>query len=219
MKVVLLGLWVLWGSSCTTTEGTVEEMDNEIKTSGQIMDSKIGVNDDNQAIIQTETAADDELRIQQWNNNKKEDEVESEFLALKQCREDRADPRLGGSGDVRPIPAVDNLKMPSEIKEQIGIDSKDGQLKVVKKELYVKRLKQERRYEVTLNKMLKTLVQYKESCERKMRQARVKAGLPGQRYKAEGYYTADGTWVQTRKGENTLDDAFEIKAKIKKSSN
>lgn len=218
MKVLFAALLV-FSTSCTTTEGTVEEIDTGLEQKGKVGDSKIGVNDDGQAIIQTETAADDELRLQQWNNQRKEDDVNSEYLALKQCREDRADPRLGGSGDVDPIPAVDNMKTPNEIKEVIGIDSKDNSLKVVKKEIYVKRLNQERKYNTSLVKMNKTLKRYKEDCERKMRQARVKAGLPAYRYKAEGYYTGDGTWVQTRKGEKTLDDAFEIRAKIKNSSN
>ncbi|MDA9951446.1 hypothetical protein N9D31_02610 [Oligoflexaceae bacterium] len=215
MKIIAI-LSVLFFGACTTTEGTVGEVDTELNNKGQVGLSKVGVNEDGQAIVQTETSADDELRIQTWKNKQKEDDVTAVHDQLKQCREDMADPRLGGSGELKEIPDVDGLKSPSDVKEAIGIDSRDGSLKVVKKEIYTKRLKQERRYETSLKGMLKTLKNYRASCERKMRQARVKAGLPGERYKAQGYVSSSGAWIETLKGEKSLDDAFEIRALLKK---
>ncbi len=50
-------------------------------------------------------------------------------------------------------------------------------------------------------------------CNRKLRAARVKAGLRLSDYKAKGRYRSDGTWVEERKAERTLDDAFEIRGK------
>ena len=218
MKSLVAMVVMFFAVSCVTTEGTVEEIDTDLESKGQVGLSKVGVNDDGQAIIQTETAADDELRIQQWKNKQLEDDLNDHHFQLKRCREDSADPRLGGSGELTEIPDVDGMKSAKEIKEDIGIDKNDGSLKVVKKELYTKRLASERKFETSLNGMLKTMKTYREACERKMRQARVKAGLPGERYKPQGYVSSSGAWVESRKGENSLDDAFEIRAILEKNS-
>ncbi len=53
--------------------------------------------------------------------------------------------------------------------------------------------------------MQKTVEKHRVECDREMRQVRVKHGLPAQRYKAEGYFKSDGTWVETRPAEVTLD--------------
>jgi len=89
---------------------------------------KIGLNNEGEVILQSEVDASDELRTQQWLNHKHEDEIEREYLELKQCREDLADPRLGGRGSVDEIPQIDNLKSTEDIKEKFGIDD-SGSLK------------------------------------------------------------------------------------------
>ena len=57
------------------------------------------------------------------------------------------------------------------------------------------------------------------SYEGKLKTTRLEHGLPSERIRAEGYFTTDGTWIQIKLGEQTLDDAFEIMAKRKVRGN
>jgi len=65
---------------------------------------------------------------------------------LKICRRDLADKRLGGTGDVIPVTAIDSMRTPAEVSEEIGL-TKDGELTVVKEESYNDRLALERKYD------------------------------------------------------------------------
>ena len=198
--------------ACATNPHKVTEIDSDIDKKGQIGASEIGVNKDGELIIQNSSSVDDEMRQTEWANNKLEDDLKHEHYFLKMCRNDLSDPRLGGNSQVQQIPAVDNLRSPSQMREKFGLN-KEGKLKFVKREYYLDRLKQERELIKSLKKTLKTVRQHRESCERRMAAARVKQGLPAKRYKAQGYFTGNGSWVETRKAENSLDDAFQIKAK------
>lgn len=211
------GLITLLSFSCTTEDKTVKEVDTKLEKKGAVGGKTIGLNDDKEAIIQEETAVDDEMRRQEWVNNKLEEELNAEHLELQRCRDDLADPRLGGSGEVAEIPEVDNIKNPNEVKEELGITA-DGNLKMVKKEFLVDKIKSEKKYETSLTNLVKTVKKHNTQCGQKMARARVTAGLPAQRYKAEGTYDSKGNWTQTRKAEITLDDAFEIRAKEKGNS-
>ena len=96
----------------------------------------------------------------------------------------------------------------------MGLDE-EGDLRVVKEQSFDAKLKSEQKYQVTLKRMKKAVSEQRESCQRKLVMAREQHGLPGQPYKATGYFTKDGTWVETQRGESSLDDAFEISAKAK----
>ncbi len=109
---------------------------------------EIGINDDDEAIIQENTNADDELRSLQWANSRLLEQLETDHHELKRCRSDLSDPRLGGSGNVRDLPEIDGMKPVTEVKEEFGKDEA-GNLKVVKRESFQKR--------VTLKNATKTL--------------------------------------------------------------
>ena len=48
----------------------------------------------------------------------------------------------------------------------------------------------------------------------RVRSARIKKGLPGEKYPAKGYFDEDGRWIVTQKSEETLDDAFRIRQNL-----
>jgi hypothetical protein len=188
----------------------------KISTKMEIKDSidgkKLGLNSDNEVIIQEEVSASDELRSQQWLNAKLEDDLNSVHIDLKQCREDLADQRLGGNGVISDIPEIDNMKQTSEVKEEFGL-GEDGKLKLVKKEFYLDVLNREKKYTETLKSTTKLVSKHNDSCQRMMGQKRLKAGLPSKRYQAQGYFMEDGTWVSTAVVENNINDAFERSAR------
>jgi hypothetical protein len=200
---------------CTTTQNKPEALDTKMQVKGSVDKEKVGLNQEGEVILQSEVDASDELRTQQWLNHRHEDDIKREYLELKQCRTDLADPRLGGKGSVDQIPQIDDLKSTDEIKEKFGIDD-DGNLKLVKKEYFLERLNRERKYEKTLVSMKKVVTDYNESCQQKMGESRLQQGLPARRYDAKGYFTSDGAWIGIEKAERNLDDAFERAAKAKK---
>lgn len=217
MKYVLLLFFIIISTiQCTSTEHVVEELDDDLEVKSKSGDKAIGLNDDGQAVIQEESSAAEELKMQQLINDELEADLEQVHHEVKRCRQDLADPRLGGDGDYKQMTEIDGIKEKTELKEKFGLDDGDN-LKFVKRELYAERLKNERKYEKSVRKLVKMLKTQNEKCQIQMRTARTKAGLPAERYKAEGYFDDNGTWVETRKAEKTIDDAFEIKAKATKT--
>lgn len=211
MKIVLALAALFAFQACTSNDHEVRDVETLIEKKGRVGDKDIGINKDGEAIIQEKVEADDELRRQQWTNNVLTEKFETEHFELRRCRTEISDPRLGGDGNVREIPEIDNMASTDGVKEEFGADEQ-GDLKVVRREYYLERLNQERKVERKLRDMLKTVSKYREDCGRKLSHARVRSGLPANRYTAKGYYSGDGTWVETRKAELTLDDAFEIKS-------
>jgi hypothetical protein len=215
---VLLTLTVFVFSSCaTTSENKVQEIETKMEVKGQVSGGKLGIDDEGDAVIQQDNMADDELRTQIMVNSRLGEELKTEHFMLQSCRDDMSDPRLGGHGEPEEIPEIDKMKNATDVREQFGLDD-DGNLRFVKREYYIERLKNERKYETSVRQMLKTVKRHRLLCEKKMSIARNRAGLPGDRYTADGYFTSNGTWVETRKAEQTLDDAFEISAIEKNKS-
>lgn len=186
--------------SLAACSSSIKRIDTDLEHKSTTADGTIGVKDD-KVILQKESNPQDELRSVQWWNSKYEDDLNSQYTKLKWCREDLADPRLGGNGEVTPLPEIDNMKQVSDVKEQFGINQA-GELTFVTREDYLKRIQIERTYQTTLTKMTKTVAAQKEECERKMGMARVKAGLPSKRYQSSSQMPA--------MNETSLDDAFKI---------
>ena len=206
-------LLTLSAFGCATPSQYVAKdlVDTKMTVKGQIGNQTMGLNDKDEVVLQEETTAQDELRVQDVVNQYNLEKLRNEAAELKRCRKDMADTRLGGSGILPDDPDVDDLAPRPAMKEQFGKDE-EGNLKFVRRGFYMDRLKAARAYEVTLTKLLKVITRHHEECEFKMTAARNKAGLPGQRYMAEGYFTEQGKWVEARKGENSLTDGFEIQA-------
>jgi hypothetical protein len=215
MKTIMI-LAALALNACATNDYKVKTISTALDLKGNVNGQKLGLNGENEAILQEEVRAQDELRIAENVNAYFEEKIASEAAEIKRCMTDLADPRLGGRGE---LPAeIDYDMRPFEkVKEEFGL-AEDGDLKIVRKSYYVDRLKAARSYDVSLRKMLKVVKRQHEECMFKLGIARNKAGLPSERVMAEGYFTSNGKWVETRKGENSVGDAFEIQAENKARS-
>ena len=182
--------------------------EDKMDKKGEYKGATIGVMENRDVVIRQESTAESELRKLAAQAYELEVQLASDHELLVRCREELADPRLGGSGKVVEIPEVDDLKPMVEVKEEFGI-TQDGKLSFVKKELFGDRLVGERKYIDTLKEQGKLTAKHKKTCDREMRVARVKAGLPGERYTGKGHYQ-NGKYIQTRRAEQNLDDAFAI---------
>jgi hypothetical protein len=206
-KLLIAGLFVMGCAS----EHKMKELSTPLDVKGQISSNEfIGLNQSGEAIIQTKEKADQELRGWIWQNNNDEQEVNSTWHELKRCREDASDVRLGGSGEVVELPEIDNMKPTIEVKEQVGLINRD--MVVVKESFYKDRLAQEKSYNDTLSKMMRTIKKYKTKCEFTLSQKRVKVGLPAEKVQGKFIISPDGKLEGiAQKHEKNLDDAFEMK--------
>ena len=197
--------------SCASDPRAVQAIDTNITVKGNIGDSKLGLNAKNEVIIQHERQAQDELMIQDAVNMRLQDKANHHEGELKECLTYLADKRLGGTGEIPETLDVSNLKTDENVTEDFGT-AEDGTLKFVRKSSFVGRLRNARSYEKSLRAVTKVLKSQDEQCQMKLELARNKVGLPGKKTAAQGYFNANGNWVETKRGENSLSDAFEIQA-------
>lgn len=205
-KIILLTLFCV---GCASSH-KMKELDVSIQEKGKVSQNEVvGLNSSGEAVVQQRQKASEELRGIVWWNNNLEQELSSSRHELRRCRVESADPRLGGSGEVTDVPEVDGLKPTSEVREQIGLINED--IMVVKEEYLKDRIKLEKDYNLTLEKMVKMVKGYNQKCEEKLGMQRVKAGLPSQRYQGKFKISSDGKLEQVvERHEKNLDDAFEI---------
>lgn len=194
---------------CSNSPNIVHKAEDRMEIYGSINGKQIGLNENKEIIIQEQSSVEAELKAQEFKNYEKEEKLEYKKSELQKCRDELASPILGGNGVVTDLPETSDMHAVPELKEQIGL-TKSGQLKVIKREYYLERLKLERTYGETLSKVLKTISQLNDRCQREMKVARVMHGFPANRYEGTGYFV-NGNWVTTRRAEHTLDDAVEIK--------
>lgn len=194
----------------------MKQLDVSLTPKGKInTDETVGLNSSGEAVIQQKQKVSDEIRGYVWVNNNLEQEVSSERSALKRCRVESSDPRLGGTGEMTPVPEVDGLKEPSDVKEQVGLVN--DEIVVVKEEYLRDRLALEKKYNQTLENMLKLVKNNKDKCEEKLAVLRVKHGLPAKRYQGSFGVSIDGKLIKTMTPhEKNLDDAFAITEKNNK---
>lgn len=96
-KYIILALLV---TGCAS-EHKMSQISAPLEEKGKVSSTEtLGLNDSGEAIIQEKERADQELRGLVWQNNESEQEVNSLWHELKRCREESADSRLGGSGEV-----------------------------------------------------------------------------------------------------------------------
>jgi hypothetical protein len=217
MKMLLgtLSLTLGLATQCTSNKNKVKEIDNKIEVKGTTETGTVGLNEKGEAIIQEEIGADNELRRVEWSNNARKEELETEHDLLGRCRNDLADERLGGRGDPVPIPEIDNMKSYAQTREEMGLVGENKDLKVVRRTDFKEKLQAERQLSDSLRDMIKLVKKHNEDCQRKLGASRVRAGLPAKPYQAKGHFDQAGKWIQTRKAERSLDDAFEILAQEK----
>ena len=207
----------LFATACTS-DYAVKEVDTELESKGNVGTAVIGLNNKDEVIIQDNRKADAELTDLIFDNNRFESEIKYEYYEIKRCRRDRADPRLGGNGETVSLPRVD-FNRPTPSTEELGLD-KDGNLVIVKRSQFKDRLKNEREKNENLRSLHAKVKEMKDDCEIQMGQARVKAGLPSERFQGQVEVHSDGTIKKTINAhEKNLDDAFRIMRMKEKREN
>lgn len=197
-------------SGCASKK--LKPVDEKIDVKAKMGDKEIGINEDEDAVVQESVAVEDELRKLTWYNYETERKLKNEREELIRCRTDLADPRLSGNKKLDPIPELEISEDLSKVQQKLGI-TESGRIKVVKKEFLKDRFEKETRYKESLESLLKVLSDQNVNCGRELGYIRVQHGLPSERYQAEGYYGPKGNFVVTRPAERNLDDAFRILAK------
>lgn len=204
-----MALLALAASGCASKK--LKPIDEKIDVKAKMGEKEIGINEDEDAVIQEAVAVEDELRKLNWFNYETERKLKSERTELIRCRTDLADPRLSGNKTLDPIPELEISQDLSKIQQKLGI-TESGRIKVVKKEFLNDRFEKEQRYKESLESLLKVLSDQKTNCERELGYVRVQHGLPSERYAAEGYYGPKGNFIVTRPAERNLDEGFRILA-------
>lgn len=204
--ILEMALLAFFSSGCSSVQ-KVAHIKTELEVKSQSSLHMIGIDEKGQAIIQREVDADNKLRDLRWNIYDLEQKIQAGHSDLERCRVELADPRLGGGGNIIDIPEVDTAKDTSSLKEEFGL-TENGELKVVQKQLFVDKLSSERKYIAALNNLWGTLSKHKKQCERELGAARVKNGLPSNRYVSRGKFGTEGRYIQSEPAEQNLDDAF-----------
>lgn len=210
MKRLILTLLLLTAlPACSSNK--IKPVDEPLDVKAKLGDQEIGMNEDDEGIIQDSVPVEDELRALSWKNYETERKLKQERFDLVQCRTELADPRLSGNKKLDTIPELEISANLSKVQEKIGI-TQNGRIKVVKKQFINERIEKEREYRDSLDKLVKVIQENRLECERDLGYVRVAHGLPSQRYVAEGYYGPHGNFIVTRAAERNLDDAFRILA-------
>jgi hypothetical protein len=207
LVLTLLLLTIL--PACSSNK--IKPVDEPLDVKAKLGDQEIGMNEDDEGIIQDSVAVEDELRALSWKNYDTERKLKQERFDLVQCRTELADPRLSGNKKLEAIPELEISENLTKVQEKIGI-TQNGRIKVVKKQFINERIEKEREYRDSLDKLVKVIHDNRIECERDLGYTRVAHGLPSQRYTAEGYYGPHGNFIVTRPAERNLDDAFRILA-------
>ncbi len=206
---LLFALTILALPACSSHK--VKPVDEPLDVKGKMGDTEIGINKDDQAVVQDQVAVEDEIRTMTWKNYESERKIKQDREDLVACRTDLADPRLGGSKKLDPIPDLEMKEDHGKEDEKIGLTS-NGQIKVVKKQYLDEKIEKQREWAESLDRVGKEIQQQRVDCERELGYSRVAHGLPSERYPALGYYGPEGNFIVTRPAEHTLDDAFKILA-------
>jgi hypothetical protein len=168
MRLLLL---ILFSVACSTPHEVKELESGELDIKGSTTYGKVGLNEKKQVVIRNEKSADFELTVQQMANERLRDEAIREVRVLQLCREELADPRLGGNGKITNLPAVDGLQAVVEQREEVGLDE-GGNLNVVQEEYFMERLKAERKYEKDVRRLLETATKHRKECDMQLTAAK-----------------------------------------------
>lgn len=173
-RILVAAFFLTLGGCASSKE--VKNVDTQIDVKSNTNAGQIGLNKNNEAVIQESRDAGSELTIQQNVNENLQSTLDYERNQLQTCRREMADPRIGGSGDMAPLPEVDGLKNENEMREELGLDEK-GNLVVVKKQNLQEKLGAEKAYEKALRNTTKVVKKNREECEFRLGIARKKAGM------------------------------------------
>ncbi|MEN9528415.1 MAG: hypothetical protein RI932_288 [Pseudomonadota bacterium] len=191
---------------CASKKYGDEKIQTKLETSDKKTSEKMGFDKERNLLIQDKTSATDELMAQTHVNESLQAKLQHEYQQLKRCRTELADVRLGGTGEMAPMPEIDGIKDDPSYKETVGIDE-SGNLVFVRQEKFEDRIKSEKNAEQSYRRLTKVIAGNREQCELRMRKARVENGLPAERTPAVTRYEG-GQVIIVQPAERNLDDAF-----------
>jgi hypothetical protein len=191
---------------CASKKYGDEKIQTKLETSDKKTSEKMGFDKERNLLIQDKTSATDELMAQTHVNESLQAKLQHEYQQLKRCRTELADIRLGGTGEMAPMPEIDGIKDDPSYKETVGIDE-SGNLVFVRQEKFEDRIKSEKNAEQSYRRLTKVIAGNREQCELRMRKARVENGLPAERTPAVTRYEG-GQVIIVQPAERNLDDAF-----------
>lgn len=213
--IILVMIGTMFIFSCASKK--LKPAEEQIDVKANLGMKEIGLNDDEEAVIQEAVPVEDELRALTWNTYELERKLKAEREDLIRCRTDLADPRLSGNKQLETIPELEISEDLSKVQQKLGITA-SGRIKVIRKEYLVDRIEKETQYKASLEKLLEVISQHQRSCERELGYVRVQHGLPSNRYRALGYYGPEGNFIVTREAEKNLDDAFRLRSEISRKA-
>jgi hypothetical protein len=195
-------------TGCASKKYGEEKIQTKLETTDKKTSEKFGFDKERNLVLQDKTSATEELMIQTHVNEELQSKLQNEYQLLRRCRTELADVRLGGNGDMAPMPEVDNIRDNPVYKETVGIDE-SGELVFVRQEKFEDKLKAEKQAESSYRRLTKVIATNKEQCELRMRKARVEKGLPAERTPAITRYE-NGQLIIVQPAERNLDDAFQF---------
>ncbi|MCA2958625.1 MAG: hypothetical protein IOD12_00135 [Silvanigrellales bacterium] len=145
--------------SCASREPNVKNVDTTLEAKGSTGTQLVGLNEEGDAIVQEEKSLASEIRVSQHVNENLRMNVGTETFHLKECWKRRAQ---GTTGEMPEFSEYDDTALPAGT-EEIGVVA--GDIKVVRKEDAVARLKNERRRQEELRAHLSSVKRQREKCE------------------------------------------------------
>jgi hypothetical protein len=146
-------------SACTSRQPNVTQVDTKLEARGSTSTHTVGLDEKGDAILQEEHALASEIQVAQHVNENIRMNVSTEAYHLKDCWKKRA---RGTTGEMPVLSDYDDT-LASTGTEEVGIVG--GDIKVVRKEDAIVRLKAERRRQDELRAHLSNLKRQREKCE------------------------------------------------------
>lgn len=154
---------------CASNPNKPKEISTSLESSAYTPVGSVGLNKEGEAIVQEERSASVELAALQHVNENLHMDLNSEIFDLKRCRKALNRSTNGGDGEFPILTDMKKLQAVEKAHEEFGIEK--GQLKIVKKEMLVEKIKAQRVYQSELNDLLGVVKEQREKCDFKLANA------------------------------------------------
>ncbi len=192
MKLQILGIFAVIGLGACASKHKAEERDTRLDRSQSVNGNTVGLDKDGKVLVQTKVHLAESLRTLEKDVYALENDVYGNERygtrgihgVLKDCEKKLADPRIGGSGKLKPIEAPDRVTA-KEDDLKFVIDE-NGQLVGITEEKLRDRIERFRGYKKVLASRKAELSTDIEICEQKHKEALIARGLSPEDGEAKG---------------------------------
>ena len=151
---------------CSSNANKPKEISTTLEASSYTPVGSVGLNKDGEAIVQQERSASVELDTLQHVNENLHMDLNSEIFDLKRCRKELNRSTNGGDGQYPVVTDMKKLQAVEKSREEFGIEK--GQIKLVKKEMLVEKIKAQREYQSELNELIAVVKDQRDKCDFKL---------------------------------------------------